>query len=216
MNKLIILLILSQWSWCQSNALLIRADSAFAIRDFKLAKELYSKAIVIDSLNKNAIYNLGASEYNLGEKDSACEHFYKVHLIGDKDILKTMKEFCPYFRNGTIMSMDNIDEKPKYIYKGKEYPLFENNLLNPDYLKFITRELKSSRILKNEVKGKLFVVFSINKTGIFEAKILNKGTELVKMEVLRIFRSLTYIPAKHNGKTVQLLEKWLLPLNFAY
>lgn len=212
MKKIALFLLLSQISWSQNDANLItKADSAFAVNDFKLAKELYTKAIAIDSLNKNIIYNLAASEYNLGEKDQACEHFYKVYLIGDKEIIKIMKEYCPEFRNGTIMSIGSVSEKPKFIHKGKEYLLFVNNLLNPKYSQIIIDELRDSRLLKNQARRKVFVQFSINKLGIFDAKVIN-GTDIIKVEMLRIFRSIPYIPAKHNGKSVQLWEKWTLPV----
>ncbi|MFN3754095.1 tetratricopeptide repeat protein [Flavobacterium sp.] len=212
MKRIALLLLLSQISWSQNDTnILTKADSAFAVNDFKLAKELYTKAIAIDSLNKNIIYNLAASEYNLGEKDKACEHFYKVYIIGDKEITKIMKEYCPEFRNGTIMSIDNVSEKPKFIHKGKEYLLFIDGVLNPKYLQIITPELKESRLLKNLERRKVFVQFTINKLGIFEAKVIN-GTDIIKVEMLRIFRSIPYIPAKHNGKNVQLWEKWALPV----
>jgi hypothetical protein len=122
MKKIILLLFLTQIALSQNagiNKFLIEGEKAFLSNDFKLAKEIYTSVTLLDSLNKTAWYNIAACELSLGEKDNACEHFYKVYLLNDGAVLKDIKEHCPNFRNGTIMWMDNVDEKPKFIYEKK-------------------------------------------------------------------------------------------------
>ena len=128
--KISLFLLFSQIALCQNAAvtkLIEDGNQAFSENNFALAKENFAKAANIDDNNQDIWYNLAAAELSLGEKDNACEHFYKAYLSGDGESLKNIKEYCPNFRNGTIMSVDNVDEKPKFIYKDKEYPLIENN-----------------------------------------------------------------------------------------
>ncbi len=218
----ILFLLLSQITFSQvseSTTLLQKANKAYLENDFKLAKELYSNLTKIDSKNKDAWYNLAASELNLEENENACEHFYNVYKLGDNKVVEEIKKFCPNFKNGTIMSLDDVDEKPKFILEEKEHPLFENKLLNPIYLKAITKALRKSKLLESKLKGKTILQFSITRYGIFEGIILKYATsreneEIVKNEIMSIFRSIKYISAKNNGNSVDIWERWQIPLGF--
>src|SRR4051812_6120587 len=136
------------------NQLLADGRKAFLDNNFILAKEIYTKATNINSKNKDSWYNLGASELKLGEKENACEHFYQAYLLNDVAVIKDIKEYCPNFRNGTILSIDEVEEKPKFIYDDKEFLLFEKNKLNSIYSKILAREFKNSKILNEKVKAK--------------------------------------------------------------
>lgn len=220
---LLILLFLSQIGNSQNSELkklLFEGEKAFSENNFLLAKEIYTKVAKIDSNNRDYWYNLAASELYLGEKDIACLHFYKVYLLGDINILRDIKEYCPNFKNGTIQFMEDVEEKPKFSYEGTEHLLFEGNNLNSTYQKILLTEVKKSKIIKAKVKGKIFVEMQISKFGAFEGRVTRieadkNDVEIVKNEVLSILRNLvTYIPAKHKGMNVDLWEKWTIPLIF--
>lgn len=221
--KILMLLFISQIGISQNvelNKLLEEGNNAFSANNFVLAKAIYTKATNIDSSNKDVWYNLAASELNLGEKDNACEHFYKAYLLNDGEALKNIKEYCPNFRNGTIMSIVDVEEKPKFIYEGKNYLLIENNSLNSLYLKILTKEFKKSKILKEKVKGKIYVQIGINENNAFSGKVYkvgaeDKDVEIVKMEIMSILKNMvTYISAKNKGVNVDLWDKWALPINY--
>lgn len=202
------------------NQLLADGEKAFLDNNFILAKEIYTKATTINSKNKDSWYNLAASELNLGEKENACEHFYQAYLLDDGEALKNIKEYCPNFRNGTILSIDEVEEKPKFIYDDKEYLLLEKNNLNSVYLKILVRKFKNSKILREKVKGKVYVQIKINKYNAFEGKVIRVGAEekdveIVKTEIISILKNMvTYISAKNKGINVDLWDKWVLPLTF--
>ncbi len=195
-------------------------NQAFSENNFALAKEKFEKASTLDDNNKDIWYNLAAAELSLGEKDNACEHFYKSYLSGDGEALKSIKEYCPNFRNGTIMSVDDADEKPKFIYKEKEYPLIENNNLNPLYLKILVKECKKSIILNKNIHRKIYIQIAVNTNNEFSGKVIkvlseNENDERIKTEILSILENMvTYVSAKNRGKTVDIYEKWSIPLTF--
>jgi hypothetical protein len=218
-----LILLFTQIGFTQTNELkqlLVEGEKAFLENDFVLSKKIYTNATNIDSLNKDCWYNLAVSELNLGEKENACEHFYNAYLLNDGEALKNIKEYCPNFRDGTILSIDEVEEKPKFIYDGKEYLLIEKSNLNSLYLKIIAKEFKNSKILKEKVKGKVYVQIGINKHNAFDGKVFrvgveDKDVEIVKMEIISILKNMvTYISAKNNGVNVDLWDKWNLPLAF--
>lgn len=219
----LVILLITQFGISQTNEpiqLLAEGEKAFLDNNFILAKEIYTKATNIDSKNKDSWYNLAASELNLGEKDNACEHFYKAYLLDDGEALKNIKEYCPNFRNGTILSIDEVEEKPKFVYDNIEYLLFEKNNLNSIYLKILVKEFKNSKILKEKVKGKVYVQIKINKYNAFDGKVIRVGAEekdleIVKTEIISILKNMVaYISAKNKGINVDLWDKWNLPLHF--
>lgn len=216
------LLLFVQICFSQNNELkklLIDGEKAFLENDFLLAKEIYTKTISLDVENKNLWYNLGAAELKLGENDNACEHFYQAYLLNDGEAVKTIKENCPNFRNGSVMSLNDVEEKPKFIYGKKEYPLIIDNSFNPKYTSLLMSRLKFSTIM-SKYKGQVFVQFQINNLDSLDVQVLRvsgneKEAEKIKEEVLSIFKNLvTYVSAKNKGVNVDLWEKWALPLNF--
>lgn len=219
-----LILLFTQIVFSQTNEfkqLLADGEKAFLDHNFILAKEIYTEVTNIKPRNKDGWYNLAASELSLGEKENACEHFYQAYLLDDGEALKNIKEYCPNFRNGTMLSIDEVEEKPKFIYNDKEYLLVENNNLNPIYLKILGEEFKNSKILKEKVKRKVYVQIKINKYNAFDGKIIRLGTdkdkdiEIVRTEIIFILKNMvTYVSAKNKGINVDLLEKWTIPVNF--
>src|SRR5690554_1978323 len=182
MKLKLIFLLISNIALCQINEsekIMKEAENAFLNNNFEQAKELYKKVIEIKPKNKDAWYNLAVTEINLNETENACECFYKVYLLNDQSVVKELKEFCPNFRNGSIKSMYELDEKPKFILKDKEYELFEGEGFNPIYLKLLRKELKKSSILKSKLgNGTTIVQFTINKYGVFDIEFLRIAANL--------------------------------------
>lgn len=195
-----------------------QANDAFLASDFKLAKELYQNSIKLDPNNKDAWYNLAVAEFNLNENENACEHLYNVYKLGDYLVHKEILKNCPDFRNGTIFSIADVQEKPKFIYEEKEYFLFKENVFNPVFVKILAKEISKSKLLKDKLKGRTIVNFGINRTG-FDLKIVKYATateneNAIKSELTTIFMNLVkYIPAKNKGEYVDLWERWVMPIS---
>ncbi|MFH7014944.1 tetratricopeptide repeat protein [Flavobacterium sp. FlaQc-47] len=201
------------------NQLLLNGEKAFLENNFSLAKEIYTKAVDVDQKNKDFWFNLGTTELKLGENDNACEYFYQAYLLNDGEALKLIKENCPNFRNGSIMSINDVEEKPKFIYGKKEYPLVIGNSLNPKYGSILMSRLKFSSIM-SKYKGQVFVQFQINNSNGLDVQIVRvsgsqKEAERIKKEILSIFKNLvTYVSAKNKGVNVDLWERWSQTFNF--
>ena len=201
------------------NQLMNEGRKAFLENNFVLAKEIYTKAKDLDGNNKDCWFNLAATELKLEENENACEHFYQAYLLNDGEALTIIKEICPDLKKGSIMSINDVEEKPKFIYKTEEYVLVENNNLSSKYRKILTNRLKKSKIM-SKYKGSLFIQFQINNSNALDAKILRvsgdpKEAEIIRIEMLSILNNLvTYVSAKNKGVNINLWEKWFFTLNF--
>ncbi|MFH7000139.1 tetratricopeptide repeat protein [Flavobacterium sp. FlaQc-57] len=204
----------------EESKLMIAGEKAFLENNFLLAKDIYTKAIKIDPSNKNYWYNLATSELQLGDKENACEHFYQAFILNDGEALAVIKENCPNFRDGTIMSINDVEEKPKFIYNGKEFFFIEKNAINEKFLSLLYSKFKNSKILLQKNISKVYIQLTINKYDSADVKILKiigdeKEAALAKEEILSIFKNLViYVSAKNKGINVDLWEKWNLPIAF--
>jgi hypothetical protein len=195
--------------------LLAEGEKAYTENNFVLAKEIYTKVTDSVSWNHEYLYNLAAIELKLGETDNACEHFYKIYSLNDMKVVKYLAEYCPNFRGENLYSFEEVEEKPKFIYKDKEYPLIKNNNLNPVYISAINKAFNKSKILKEKASGRNFLSISINKhneftTGkIFKPASSKEDYDIVTTEIMFILKNtVTYIAAKNNGNNVDLWNKW--------
>lgn len=201
------------------NQLLIDGEKAFIENDFLLSKEIYTKATNLGLKNKDCWFNLAVSELKLEENDNACEHFYQAYLLDDGEALDIIKKNCPNLRNGSIMSVNDVEEKPKFIYKEEKDLLIEGNNLNPRYIRLLTRRLQGSRIM-SKYGGSVSIQFQINNSdGLDIRKLIVRGDtnepEIIKKEVLSILNNLVvYVSAKNKGVSVGLLEKYFFTINF--
>jgi tetratricopeptide (TPR) repeat protein len=194
--------------------LLSQGEKAYAEQNFLLAKEIYTKVTDSISWNPEYWYNLAATELKLGENENACEAFYKIYELNHFKVIKQLREYCPNFRNETKYDIDEVDEKPKFIYKDKEYALIENNVLNPVYKSAIKKAFQKSSILREKASGSIYLFIHVNNNNEFSGTFLradNKKEDniIVKMEVMSILENtVTYISAKKDGTNVDLWNKW--------
>ncbi|KAF2335011.1 tetratricopeptide repeat protein [Flavobacterium daemonense] len=199
--------------------LMANGEKAYSENKFLLAKEIYSKVTNVIPNDKNGWYNLGASELELGDNENACEHFYQAFLLNDGEALKLIKTHCPNFRNGSIMSIEDVEEKPKFVYKGKEYLLIENNNINPKFTQILVRKFQSSRFLYDNFRGHLLVRFTVTANDSLSLEIIRvegdeKKRPAIKAEINSIFNTMVkYVSAKNKGVNVDLFEKWGIPLD---
>ncbi len=210
----------TQTNYTNLKKLLAEGEKAYSENNFVLAKEIYTKITDSVSWNHVYLYNLAATELKLGETDNACEHFYKIYSLNDMKVVKYLREYCPNFRNETVLTLDEAEEKTKFIFENKEYNLFANNKLNPLYLSVISKEFKKSKILKEKLSGKSYVLIKVNKHNEFDGKILKaaankKDIIIVEMEMMDILKNMVpYISAKNQGANVEIWDKWLLTIDF--
>ncbi|CAA9199988.1 tetratricopeptide repeat protein [Flavobacterium collinsii] len=217
-----LLLFVAQMCFSQTNSideLIIEGEKAYLDNNFLAAKEIYTKATILYPKNQNFWYNLAGSELKLGEMNNACEHFYQAYLLNDGEVLPLIKQNCPDFRNGSIMSLSDVEEKPKFIYKGKEYLFFENNEINPKYSDILKSKFKNSRILTQNFRGRLYIQFKITANDSLDLKINGvtgdeKKVKEIKEEINSIFNTMViYVSAKNKGVNVDLWDKWALPID---
>lgn len=223
MKMKLLLLLISQICISQTNKLnqlLLDGEKAFFENNFLLAKEIFTKATNLDSTNKDCWYNLAVSELKLGENENACEHLYQAFLLFDNSAIESIKEYCPNFKNGSIMLLNDVEEKPKFIYNGKEYLLFINNGINQKYTNLLIKNFKKSKILMQKVTGRVYINFQVSNSDRLDVKVLKfdgdqNYAEIVEKEILYIFNNLaTYISAKNKGVNVDLWDKWALTIYF--
>lgn len=222
MKLLIVLLLFVQICLSQTSSLnkvLMDGEKAFSYKNYTEAKKYYLQAVLLDPKNRNALYNLAASELSLGEIENACEHWYKLYLLGDASGVEYIQEFCPNFKEGSIVSVKQLDKQPSFIWDAKEYPLIEDGKLHPIYLKALTNKLLRSKYLMSKVSGKNILQFKVNSKSELECEMIRIGAaekdrQFVKAEFISIMKSLvTYVAATKNGKAVDYWEAISLPLN---
>lgn len=220
MKFIIALLFFVQIGFAQSTAvrnLLVAGEKAFSEQNYFQAKKYYSQAVVLDPTNKDGLYNLAAAELSLGESENACEHWYQAYLLGDHEGVKHITEFCPNFRDGSIVHLKDLDEGPKFISLGKEYPLFVDAGLNPVFVTILKKRFDHSHKLK-KLKGQSKIIFRISKENEFICDIIRVGANAVDSgEMKRMLQTLmkslvVYVAATKDGKPVDYWYGHVLPL----
>jgi len=225
MKLKILLLLFTQIAFCQTNELskmLQDGNKAFVEKKYLLSKEIFTKATNAYPKDIYFWYNLAASELNLGETENACEHFYQAYLNGDQKVIDDIRKYCPSFRNGSIISIKDVENPPKFIYDGKEYLLFKNERINDVYINFLTNKMRKSNILYSKLNGKVWIIMKVNKLGIFEGNAIltvkatdKNDVEIVTAEIMSILKNaFTYVSAKNKGQNVALLEGSAFSINF--
>ena len=221
MKYLLLLVFFAQIGFAQNTAterLLIAGQRAFVGQDYLLAKKIYSQALVLNPKSRDVLYNLAATELSLGEAEKACEHWYQLFLSGDSSGVEHIKEFCPDYFKGKIVPFSELDEKPKFIFRGKEHPLFVDKDLNPIYLSAFIKRFSNSSYL-NKAKGISRISFKVNKESKLECYVYAVGAKAVDAketrEVIESFmRTLVvYIAGKKDGQAVDYFEHHSLPIN---
>ncbi|HET8810599.1 MAG TPA: tetratricopeptide repeat protein [Flavobacteriaceae bacterium] len=98
--------------------LMQEGNKAYENKNLQTAKEKFLNIIEIDPINKDALFNLAATELYLGNKDKACEYFQKSYKLGAwqaydlintycNDINKLMKEGNKAFENNDFQTASN-------------------------------------------------------------------------------------------------------------
>ena len=219
---LIIILTITQTTFAQKDTienLMIEANNAFKSSDFDKAKEKYSSIIKIDSTNKDATFNLGATYLNLAQNDNACEQFQKAYSLGDIGAYEIIIQYCGALKETDKMYQDHVDELPKFKYNGEftELIIRKNKYqkeINPAFIDFLKTEFKKSKDLK-KIQEKFFIKLkSVTQEGELLVEIVGDLKNDNKVKILEILKNNTeYYPAVYNGKKVELFGGgWTLPV----
>lgn len=179
------------------------------------AKEIFEKAFKIDSLNKDILFNLAATEISLNNKDKACKLWQKGYKLKDSGTRDLILKYCGEIEYTEFMFVEDIDSKPKFIYKEKELPLFMGTKLNPELSSLFIRACKNSEIIKKYRKQKVFLIFNININGKFHLRAIKDTPDELKMEIERLFNKIaTFVPSKYKGQHVEYIGGYYIPFYF--
>lgn len=198
--------------------LLTAGQRAFEGQDYILAKKIYSQALILNPKNRDVLYNIAATELSLGESEKACDYWYQLFMTGDYSGVEYIKEYCPDYFKGKVVPFAELDEKPKFIYRGKEHPLFVGKDLNPIYRTAFIKRFSYSNYL-NKTKGISHIGFKVNKESKLECFVYSvsaKGVDADEVrEVMESFmRTLVvYIAGRKDGEAVDYFETHSLPIN---
>lgn len=206
-------LIFSQES--EVNKLIKLGNQEFMNNNVSSAKELFEKAFKIDSLNKDVLFNLAATEISLSNKDKACKLWQKGYKLKDSGTRDLILKYCGEIEHCEFMFVEDIDSKPKFIYKEKELPLFIGIKLNPELSSIFLRESKKSEIIKKYRKQRIFLISNININGkLYIRSIMDKPEEL-KIEIERLFNKVaSFVPSKYKGQNVEYIGGYAIPFYF--
>lgn len=197
------------------NELLVNGNNAFQKNDFENARKYYSEIIKLDSINKDAIFNLAVTELNLGNKNRSCTLFQKSYKLQDPGVAKLIKEHCGSIEYNENMFYQDTDEMPKFTLDNKTYDIIVNKGINPILLKQLKKRAKKSKTLRR-IKGKrIFVIFKIDRFGNFNSRVTGKNTSKeINQEIKKIFTEIAeYVPCQYKGKSVGMWNGFALPLN---
>ncbi len=148
---------------------------------------------------------------------------YKTYALKDKDGI-----FTWYYKNGNIKNVSeykdgtHIATKKEWNNKGNEivnYYVLEQQPLFPGgetgLLKYIAENTKYPELArKNDVTGKVFIEFVINKRGkVKDVKVTRGAHPVLDREALRVIKSLPkWKPGMQKGKPVNV--SYQVPINF--
>ncbi len=198
--------------------LMVEGYQLVETKNYIEASKAYQKVIAIDSTHRDAYFNLASISLALNDKDKACEYFYKLYNLGDREAKSLIQQYCGPLQYTDVMDVEDITEPPKVTIKGKTKDFFSKKESDKEYdsrfVESITKAIKSSKLF-NKYKGYIFTAFHINKKGIINLRIKGKNlTEEQIAELTRIFNSVGEITsAKFQGKDVGV-GYFSMPLKF--
>ncbi len=215
MKYLILILLLTSKIWGQTEEtvkIYQEGDKAFDTQDYEKARSIYSSLTKIDSLKSKPWFNLGVVELTMGNQEDGCNCIKKAYRMNHPETEKVLREYCSEF----FGFFEDVDFKPMFIHKSKEYPIFiEKQRLNPKFLKIFQNRMESSKYLMTTLKSKRIAIFvEMTKDGIKTRVMFVPSSERDKtlLAITDVFQSIAYVPAKYKGKEVDILEMWSFPL----
>ncbi|WP_313115385.1 tetratricopeptide repeat protein [Aequorivita sediminis] len=195
--------------------LMIAGNEAYQKSDFETAKLNYESIIKIDSINKDAIFNLAGVELNLGNTQQACQLLQKSYSLGDFESYELIEQYCGGLEYSEKMFLFHVDELPKFKYNNNFEPLIVNKKqINPDYIKLLKSEIKNSKKLKR-IRGKIYLMINVGIKGELITNIKGNINESEINELTNSLMKMTeYQPAIFKGKNVGLFGGgFALPLS---
>ncbi|BAO56276.1 tetratricopeptide repeat protein [Nonlabens marinus] len=200
----------------QIDQLMLEGNQAFQQADFQTAKSKFKAIVEKEPLNKTALFNLGALELNLGNQNGGCTWLQKAYSAGDSGSFELIKTYCNGVIESEAMFSTDVDEMPKFKYKGQWEEFRIGNKINPKYTKLFQYAFRSYDELK-PVRGVIMVFQDVDNSGNIHIQTDDQQLTLKQIEILQeIFETTTsYKPATYKGINRTLKDRGILvPLSF--
>lgn len=192
------------------------ASTCFQNNDFVNAKTQFEKIIRFDSVNVDALYNLGVVNLKLNDKPIAIRYFQKAVTLRDRESAKILKETLNQkIDYSDFMHTDDVDKQPTFVYKDKEYPLMDQYGLNSKLVANISSGLKKSHLIKSSnFSGRIIVQIEIDKTGKLICTIKKgSGTDNIDLEIKQLIEnSGQFHPGVYQNRNVGVWA-WTMPVS---
>lgn len=170
----------------------------------------------ISNYNKGKIHGAHSTYYKTGQLKSSIDYAYDIkhgQLITywDNGTIKREEKYI----NGNFVNgkcFNNIGEEIEF-FPYEVYPEFEGGL-NGVYSYLSKNVSYPTEAKKNNISGKVFVNFQVNKIGeIEQVKIVKSVHPLLDNEAIRVVKMMPkWLPGKIDGEEVPMILN--LPINF--
>ncbi|POY35168.1 hypothetical protein C3K47_16435 [Solitalea longa] len=200
MKKSIVIIVLafifSLPSFSQSQS---KADSLYQValnfydkQDSKNAIVNFEEVLKLNPKHIDALYNLAAIQYQLGNKAKAIELFQRSAALGDAQSKEILKQKLNVRLNyADTMDIADVDKLPQLIVDGQSEDLLFNKSINTKLLKAIAQQIVASK----EIQNRVFDIEAANKN------ITSGEIKQVKLMVGLLFGkdgSITVIPSEND------------------
>jgi tetratricopeptide (TPR) repeat protein len=197
----------------------VNAVKLYEQKQIQKAMEELEKVINLDPRHKDALFDLGAMNLEVGNKERAIHLLQGAVRLKDRaaaDILK--KQLGQRIAYYDTMSIDDVDIKPFILLNSKPEEIISEKGLQISINKQLADGIKKSKILKKEAGNRELLVLALytSKEGELDATLI-KGNinKEANEELLKIIKSVNnIIPAQYEGKPVVVQLKGILPVKF--
>ena len=191
----------------------LKADSLYqaGLNDYEQqnkvqAMQRFKEALDINPEHTDALFNFGVVNYELGNQGKAYALFQQGVKLHDRNAAKLLKELGQAIAYADTMHIDDVDEWPKFMNKGKLEDVFGKDLGINSSLQFqMGKEIMSSALVHNKLGKnlKIYATLMFLNDGRLKASMIidNKGQR--EMQDL-LFKNIELVPAKHAGMPVSI------------
>lgn len=175
-------------------------------QDKAQAMQLFQQVLQFNPLHKDALFNFGVVNYELGNQDKAFAIFQQGVKLHDRNAAELLKELGQPIAYADTMYLDDVDTWPKVLTSKGPEDLFRA----AGELSFVLQDqiakeiMQSSQIQKRLGKSrKLFVTLMFLDDGRLTGDVIlsNEGQA---QHVNMVFKGIQLLPAKYQGKAVSV------------
>ncbi|MGN7202749.1 tetratricopeptide repeat protein [Pedobacter sp. SAFR-022] len=175
-------------------------------QDKAQAMQLFQQVLQFNPLHKDALFNFGVVNYELGNQNKAFEIFQQGVKLHDRNAAELLKELGQPIAYADTMYLDDVDTLPKVLTSKGPEDLFRS----AGALSFVLQDqiakeiMQSTEIQKRLGKSrKLFVTLMFLDNGRLTGDVIlsNEGQG---QHVNMVFEGIQLLPAKYQGKAVSV------------